>query len=820
MLKKFFSFKSLERFLLTTILIFSIILGSSVAFIISSLDSLDDINKLEKFKNKIPTKVYDVNGKLFAEFFYQKRELITFNKIPKNMINALIAMEDNNYYSHSGLDLWGMFRALVVDIVAGRVKQGGSTITQQLAKRLFTASEKSITRKIKELWYAIQIEKRYSKNEILELYFNEIYFGHGAYGIESASQIYFNKSAAEINLAECALLASLPSAPNYYSPIAFPNRSRRRHRLVLLKMVQLGYVDKKVADRAYNEFWYDYRQKNISPTLSAWNRKIDKAPYFTEYVRKQLVDIYGKEIVNENGLKVYTTLDLEKQGFARKALTEKLYQLKTNYQAHSHKYESYVRDNFVDTIDIVASIFNIPVLHQVGAYKTKFFMKSVVNSKYKPTLLTLSMFFGIDSIYRVIDNSYNLNPKGNRELKPQGAIVGIDPRNGYIVSLIGGDKFSPANRFNRATQAFRQPGSAFKPFVYIAGLISKRVTAATVLDDSPVAYLQPSGKLWVPHNYGRHYQGKITLRNALKLSINIISVKLLDIVGYEPIAKLAASLLHIPTANIEKRFIRSHSLALGGSEVTPFELCNAFAIFANYGKDVKPISILRVYNRDEKLLDDFLKKRDFDITGQKVENKQIIDKPAMFVGIDMMRDVVNRGTARIARDKVKLKRKLAGKTGTTSNWKDIWFAGFTPQLASTVWIGFDNPAISLGRTASSSGDAAPVVMNYIKDSLAKQPHAWYKMPPGVYRGSVCQVSGKAPSKDCGKNVRPEYFISGTGLKGTCTECTKLKESLNSKKLNIKVFKIKGVGDKKEDKKEDKKFSITGEKFNSDSLFND
>jgi len=820
MSKKLLSFKSLERFLIITILIFSIILGSSVAFIISSLDSLDDINKLEKFKNKIPTKVYDVHGKLFAEFFYQKRELITFNQIPKNLINALIAMEDNNFYSHSGLDLWGMFRALVVDIFAGRIKQGGSTITQQLAKRLFTASEKTITRKIKELWYAIQIEKRYSKNEILELYFNEIYFGHGAYGIESASQIYFNKSAAEINLAECALLASLPSAPNRFSPIAFPNRSRRRHRLVLHKMVKLGYVDKKQADKAYDNFWYDYSQKNISPTLSAWNRKIDKAPYFTEYVRKQLVDIYGKEIVNENGLKVYTTLDLEKQKNARKALTEKLYQLKTNYQAHSNKYENYVRDNFVDTIDIAASIFNIPVLHQAGAYKTKYFMKSVVNSKYKPTLLTLSMFFGIDSVYKIIDNSYNLNPKGSRELKPQGAIVGIDPRNGYVVSLIGGDKFSPANRFNRATQAFRQPGSSFKPFVYLAGLISKRVTAATAIDDAPVAYLQPSGKLWVPHNYGRHYQGKITLRNALKLSINIVSVKLLDIVGYEPIAKLAASLLHIPTANIEKRFIRSHSLALGGSEVTPFELCNAFAIFGNYGKDVKPISILRVYNRDGKLLDDFLKKRDFDITGKKVENKQIIEKPAMFVGIDMMRDVVKRGTARIALDKVKLRRKLAGKTGTTSNWKDIWFAGFTPQLASTVWIGFDDPSISLGRTASSSGDAAPVVMHYIKDSLAKEPAKWYKMPRGVYRGSVCWVSGKAPSKDCGKNVHAEYFISGTGLKGKCTECTKLKESLDSKKLDIKAFKIKGVDDKKDDKKEDKKFSITGEKFNTDSLFND
>lgn len=809
------SLRTLERALLTILLSLAIVFGISVAYIISTLSSMEAIEKLEYFRNKIPTKVYDIRGRLFAEFFYQKREIIHFDKIPKNLINALIAIEDNNYFSHSGIDVGGMFRALVVDIFTGSAKQGGSTITQQLAKRLFTESEKTIARKIRELWYALQIEKKYSKQEILELYCNEIYFGHGAYGIEAASQIYFQKSARDINLGECAILAALPSAPNAYSPIAFPERARQRQRIVLLKMAEMGYITRQEADKTWESFWEDYSQKNLAPTLSAWNIKVDKAPYFTEYIRQQLVEIYGVDRVNEDGLRVYTTLDLDMQQAGRQALQEKLYQMRTNYQRSYQVYVSDIRRKHLDTIDLLSSLFDIGSINISGA-KTSTYVNNALQETWKPSLLMLSFLYGLSGMNDVLDGSYNWDPKSSRTVSPEGALVAIDPRNGYVKTLIGGSEFSPENRFNRASQAYRQPGSAFKPFVYLAAIDSKLLTAGSALEDAPVAYEQANGVLWFPRNYDRHYSGRIVLRDALRWSVNIITVKILDLVGYERITKVASSLLHIPPNDIEKRFVRAHSLALGGSEVTPFELCNAFAVLANEGKDVKPISILKVYDRDGKLIDDFLRKRDYDRNGRPIANEQLIGKDPVFILTTMLEDVTADGTAAKAKEKAGLTRPISGKTGTASNWKDVWFGCYTPQIASTVWIGFDDPGISLGRGSSASDVAAPIVMNFMASALRNEPEQWYTPPAGVHKNQVCRVSGKAPSKAC-KKVYSEWFLEGTGPDGKCEEC----ERTGSAVKNLKETERSGsAGGRLDPTRKDEGPSFTGPHITTDDLFDD
>lgn len=804
-----FSLKTLERVLLGILAALAVFLGVTVGYIVLSLSSMDEIKKLETFRNKIPTKVYDVHGKLFAEFFYQKREVVPFDKIPHNLINALVAIEDNNFYQHSGLDIWGMFRALVVDIFAGELKQGGSTITQQLAKRLFTESEKTIQRKLRELWYAIQIEKKYSKNEILELYFNEIYFGHGAYGIESASQIYFQKSAKNINLGECAMLAALPTAPAYFSPIAFPNRARHRQRTVLLRMVDLGYITRQEADRAYEEFWDDFSRKNLSPTLSAWNTRIDKAPWFTEYVRQQLVKYYGKDRVNEDGLRVYTTLDLRMQKLASKQILPVAKMIETNYNKTFVQYARQVEDEYVDVVEMLATLFSIPHL-RLGGVKTSKYINNLLDDSYKSPLMLLGFSLGLRNLTLVLDKSYNLNPQQNRRVEPQAAFVAIDPRNGYLKVLIGGTKFSPANRFHRAVQAYRQPGSSFKPFVYLAAIDSKMLTAGTPMDDSPVAYMQASGHLWKPRNYDRHYHGRIVVKQALRWSVNIVTVKILNLIGYERVTRMAAKLMHIPASDIEKRFIRSQALGLGGSEVTPYELCLGFSIIANEGRDVKPISILRVYDRDGKLIDDFLRKRDYDRNGNRIENKQLVDPGSIFVLTDMLKNYA--GSIRKVKNGPK-ERDLGGKTGTTSNWRDVWFGGFTPQLAATIWFGFDDPGISLGRGFPAARVAAPPVKKFMKAALSGKPNLWWEAPTNVRKASVCAISGKEPTRFCDTKIGL-YLLKGTGLEGTCEECKHVSGAIRKKRLyQFDTYNQ----DFLTRKRKQRRFSITGEKFDVDDL---
>ena len=818
----------IERTLLSILLIMAIVLGSAVAYIVTTLSSLEEIEKLENYKNKIPTRVFDINNnpkrgnnqaRHFAEFFYEKREIIAFKDIPKNLINALIAIEDNNFYSHSGIDIWGMMRALAVDVFSGSFKQGGSTITQQLAKRMFTTSQKTVTRKIKELWYAVQIEKKYSKNEILELYFNDIYFGHGAYGVEAAAQIYFQKRAKNLTLGECAMLAALPSAPNYFSPIAFPNRARIRQRLVLLKMVQLGYISRKDADETYLTFWDDFSKKNLSPTLSAWHARKDEAPYFTEYVRQQLIKIYSRDRINQDGLKVYTSLDLNMQRIARKELHEKLHQLKTNYIRKNRIFMDEIRNKYIDTLDMLTTIFDIPTM-RIGGAKTAAFVDRSLQETYKAPSLMLGFLFGIQDLSGVMDRAYNYNTKISKEVYPEGAFVAINPKNGHVKALIGGSRFTPDNRFNRAVQAFRQPGSSFKPFVYLAAIMSKKLSAGSSMDDSLVVYQQRNGQLFFPRNYGRDFMGRTVLRDALKYSINIISIKILDLIGYDAVVSVAGDLLHIQREQREKRFIRAHSLALGGSECTPFELCNAFAIMANYGKDVQPISILKVYDRDGKLLDDFVRKRDYDYqTGKKIPVKEIIPKAPLFILITMLQDVVKTGTAAKAYKESKLRRYVAGKTGTASNWKDIWFAGFTPQLAATVWMGFDDPGRSLGRSASSSLVAAPVVLNFMKQAMRGMPHQWYRQPAGVYKGSICKRSGKAPTKACDPStVYSEWFLQGTGPDGVCEECKRPPGSAITNLRGFQIGKKPGTGNST-GKTGNNGLSITGNKIGKD-IFDD
>jgi len=634
--------------------------GVSAFWVLTILPrSLPSVTRLESFDPSEGSKVYDDNDEQITEFHVERRVFVPLSQIPKALRDAVIATEDARFYAHFGVDPTGIGRAIYQNFRRGRIVEGGSTITQQLAKVLFLTPDKSLERKLKEAVLALTLERRYSKDRILELYLNQIYFGQGAFGVEAAAQTFFGKSVTELTLSESALLAGLPKAPATYSPFEHPEAAKRRRATVLVRMVDTGILKPEQAKRA----------SQASLALVPPERRRTSGQYFLEYVQQLLEQQYGADLVFKGGLQVYTTLSPSMQLKAENTLREGLRAVESRRQA---------------------------------ATKAK--------------------------------------PDAAAAERPEGALLAIEPQTGYVKAMVGGYDFFKSE-FNRAVQARRQPGSAFKPFVYIAALESG-MTPASVVDDSPVEYpVGKNGKPWKPDNYDRKFRGPITYQQALEESINVAAVKVQEQIGIRRTVDVARRL------GLESPLGDNLSLALGTSDLTLLELTSAYGALANQGTWVHPTAIRYVLDSQRKLLEE-----------NAPQGRAVLSSGVAYVITHMLKGTVERGTGAAAKA---LGRPAAAKTGTTNDYSNAWFIGYTPRLVTGVWVGYDRPR-SLGRDETGSRAAVPIWTAFMSQALAGTPAEDFPIPEGV----VVVPVDLNPGGDCARPVMMA-FIAGTEPRTTC-----------------------------------------------------
>jgi penicillin-binding protein 1A len=743
----------LERYLIGILAAFTLIWSFVVGLGIYQFQNLEDIEALSDYSlYEVPTALYDIKGRKITEFYLYKREIIAFKNVPETMIRTLMTAEDRNFFDHGGVDYFGIIRAMIANLKAGEITQGGSTLTQQLAKLLFTNRERTIARKLKELWLTYQIEKKYTKEEILEKYLNKVYYGNNQYGLKAAADFYLGKEAENINYADSAFLVSIPPAPSYLNPLKYPLRTKKRQKRLLGQLVEAGYLSQSRADREFKQFWIHFQERLISGAFhDSKFGKEDRAPYFSEYIRRILYEKFSDKIYT-GGYKVYTTIDIDKQERARQLLKEKLKEQKEFYRQNTQRVYRYVQDEF--------KISNIahPRLLEFLALATqnpnlRFYESEVEDKVYRDLVkndilswIPAFASFNMNTETLMLEKKIQQQDDFQLGYVPEGALVSIEVETGRILSMVGGSGYTPFNQLNRAYQSRRQPGSAFKPFVYLTALLSKQFTPASLVNDIPLAYEIEDGEVWTPSNAGRTYHGRIRLRTALRKSINIVSIRLIEALGIEPVVNLATKVLGLP----HERFRKDYSLSLGTSELSPLELATGYSILANMGKEVDPHAIVRVEDRYGKIIWN-PEKEIFE-----KEKEQIVPPEYVFILIDMMKDVIQRGTGSRAAYEAGFHYPAAGKTGTSSNLRDAWFSGFTPHVATAVWVGFDK-GITLGPGQYGGRVAGPVWMKYMKYVMEDYPKSDFKRPAGVNKVPIHQATGLRLSDSCQSELREKYF---------------------------------------------------------------
>lgn len=778
--------KGFVNFLIFLFAFTGIFFGIFFGILIVSMYDPRDVKNLRYIAIPEATKVYDQNGKLISELFTERRIPVSYNQISKNIVNAFVAVEDEDFFYHKGISVQRIIKAMIKNILSGKIREGASTITQQLAKRIFTSGERNIFRKIIEMWYAIQIEREYSKEEIMEIYLNQIYFGYGAYGVEMASRIYFGKSSKELSIAEAALLAAIPKGPHIYSPFVNIKNAQSRQYIVLKRMASLGIIPESQIDEIFNTFWETY-----IPKIEVLKLKVVEgnqvAPFFVEYVRQIIAKMFGDEAVYKSGYRVYTTLDLEKQIIAEKYLAKYRDFAQNIYEENISRL---TKENqpYVDILLTVSEV--IPILKVKTSSK-------IIEIKRNLRELYYSMFLVSEALgaEKIRANSYELfieiSKRKLKENKIECALVSLNAKNGYVEAMIGGSEFSPMNRFNRAIQAKRQLGSTFKPFLYAAAIDSKLLTAGSVFIDQPIEY-RFAGRTWSPKNYEGSFSGPVTLREALTKSLNTVSVQVLDRIGLGILRNYTKKFFKLSDED-NNRFISSMVSALGTLEVTPLELATATAVFYRAGTRIEPIMILRIEDKYGKVVKDFTK----DI---RVDSTQVISPQTAFILTSIMRDVVNRGTGAIIRS-LGFYGDAAGKTGTTSYWRDAWFVGYTGDgLVTAIWFGFDKSTVSMGRGMVGGRLAAPVFGEYMRDLYKNKTTTPIQIPftSGIVAVEICPESGKLPSPLC-PTIRVEYFLSGTEPSQECD--IHVKEKLKEKEF----LEIKNQQNKEIELRNDLKF---------------
>lgn len=734
--------------LIIAVLISGFIAGGYLAI----AKGVPSIAELKKYRATDGTKVYADDNTLIGEFKVEKGIFVPLNKIPAHLKNAVIAVEDSRFWQHKGIDYIGIGRALIKDILHASLKEGGSTITQQLAKIMFLTPEKTIQRKIREAQLAIRLEKELTKNEILELYLNRVYFGHGAYGVEMASRLYFGKSVSEITLPEAALLAGLIKAPSTYSPYNNLVKAKERQEVVLARMEEEGYI--KPSERT--------AAKNRPIHLSSLRASTEANNYFLEYVRQQLEQKYGVETVYKGRLRVYTTLNRNAQMHAQKALQEGLREVdkRLGWRGPIGHKDNIQTDNDEPKVSFSASAGDIAtgIVLSVGHKEAVIKARGIIGKLMLADALWASNI--IDRASGKIRTIQNLRltdilKKGDiiwvkfktvsgkhvtfsleQEPEVEGAVVAIEPETGFIRAIVGGFNYTKSE-YNRAVYAKRQVGSAIKPIIYAAAL-EYGFTPASIINDEPITYPDGHGGQWKPENYDHKYYGPTTLREALAYSRNIVTVKLVDAVGIDKVISFAKDV------GIEAQMPRDLTIALGSISVTPIEMAIAYSTFANGGIKITPIAIKYITDSTGRLLE-----------SNKPEGFESISPQTSFLITSMMKDVINYGTGMRAN----IGRPAAGKTGTSNDYKDAWFIGYTPQLVGCVWVGFDDMRRSLGHGEVGGRAAAPIWANFMKNALANEPPADFSVPEGIIKLLIDPSTGLLSADEY--SGISEYFREGT-----------------------------------------------------------
>ncbi len=629
------------------------VIGIAAAYIYFSYD-LPRISSLKDYRPPLVTELYSVDGELMGEFFIEKRYILQLEDISPLFVEAIIAAEDDTFFEHKGIDFWSILRAAFKNLRSFEIKQGGSTITQQIVKSLLLTPERSFARKIKEAILARRIEHYLSKDDILTLYLNQIYFGHGAYGVEAAAQVFFGKSNRDLNLAEVSLLAGLPKAPSNYSPFRNFTGAKQRQSYVLTRMVQQGYItlgEKVEVENVSLEFTASERINNV------------KAPYFVEHIRRAIERTYGADYLYKEGLRIETSLDMHMQEAAQQA-----------------------------------------VARGVAAYEKRL---------------------------EVSDNTTRV----------QSALLCMDPFSGQIKAMVGGRDYKES-QFNRAVQARRQPGSAFKPIIYAAAL-DKGYTPASVIIDAPVVFDVKNEEgdyvFWEPQNYDERFIGPTTVRKALTQSRNIITIKILKDIGVNYVIKYAEQL------GVSGSYNRDLTLSLGTCGVSLLNIVKAYAVFCAQGVSAEPTSIVKILDRDGNIVQENHPRLTSHLSPQTA-----------YLMTTLLQSVVEEGTGRRVRA---LKRPCAGKTGTTNDERDAWFIGYTPQLVTGVWVGFDDLR-PLGKHETGSRVASPVWLDFMQTVLKDEPVQSFEVPEGIVFVKINPETGYYP-KTKNEETFFESFKEGT-----------------------------------------------------------
>ena len=756
---------------LTLLFLSSIFIGMGFGWLISETINIKNSEYITEFDTALPTKLLDINGELITEFVSdEKREIIAYQDLPQQMIDALITREDRVFFAHNGYNLKAIMRG-IVGILTGRSLGGGSTLTQQIAGTLYCdRTEKSIVRKVKELWWAIQMERRYSKNEILELYLNKIYFGGGTYGVNAASKYYFGHGATEITPAEAAILVIQLSNPAFYNPFDHPNRAMDRQQTVLTAMVDAGFITKEEADQSFEDYWANFDYTRTS--TSAYLMRDDKAPWFSEYVRRELGDmIYGSDDIYTSGFTVNTTLNLAHQQIAQEVMEKWIETANIRYQKEHSSKADLAYNIYVPMTEMLSLLFDIPSL-KVSEQRAEFVANATYVNSVNPVLDIMSLMCGTEKLkVNIINRASAISKQSNKKNTIEGTMVALDHENGYIDALVGGSKFDSDNQFIRATQAKVQPGSTFKPLYYSAAIDSRKFTPTTQISDTPVVFHTADGKPYIPLNFRGEWEGNVSLWYALTRSMNVPSLKVLDGIGFEAAINRAVALLGIPKNEIgERAFVPGYPIGLGVCSVRPIEMARAYAIFANGGKDITPMAIRTVEDKNGNVI----LNPELDIRkaqAAKGNDIQVISEQTAFVMTKLLEQTVNHGGTLAAQEwhfhyrDAKDNRYImpaGGKTGTTQNWADAWTCGITPYYAAAFWFGFDNPGQSLGTRITGATLAGFAWGEYFDKIHADLPYKDWKKPlNGVIELSVCTESGMIPTEACGDHLTTQWYLEGT-----------------------------------------------------------
>jgi len=738
-----------------------------VYFYLSS--DLPQINSLTDYHPPIITTVYSDDNRKIAEFFEERRIIRPLDEIPQELISAFIAAEDSRFYKHKGIDFYSIIRAFIKNLQAGTIVQGGSTITQQVTKSFLLSPERSYTRKLKEAILAYRIDQAFNKDEVLYLYLNQIYLGHGAYGVEAAAGNYFGKAAKDLNLAESAILAGLPQAPSKYSPFRHPELAKQRQIYVLNRMVDEGFIDNIQATEAINT------EVEIKPRR---NWYIEEIPYYTEQVRRYVEQKYGRDALYTQGLQIYTAASIEMQKIARDELEKGLYELDKRQgfrgaeknlapeeiESFSKTVQTELDENpledgqtvkgVVIKVDDKKKAVTVRIgnaLGQIALEDMQWARKPDLEVAYYETKVKLpseALHVGDVILVKIkgkIKGSDLWQLALEQEPVAQAALLCLEAETGFVKAIIGGRDFRDS-QFNRAFQSRRQPGSAFKPVIYAAALDKefeepdKFYTPASVIIDSPIVFEDEERDFtWKPRNYKERFFGPTLMRDALAKSRNVVTVKILQDIGVEYAREYAKKL------GIASELSKNLSIALGSSGVSLLELTKAYSVFANQGYLVEPVFITKIVDREGNVLEELAPER-----------IKVIEKTTAFLLTHLLEGVVKHGTGWRVKA---LNRPVAGKTGTTNNLFDAWFMGYTPQYITGVWVGFDDEA-PLGKSETGSRAASPIWLGFMKRILADMPPKIFEVPEGIVFTKIDADTGLLPIPES-KNTVFVSFKEGT-----------------------------------------------------------